>query len=70
MLSDAELAAYRRDGFLKIDGFADPAACEALVARSYDLIDAFDPSTVSVFTTDEQVRKTETVEGSKASMRS
>lgn len=59
MLSDADLAAYRRDGFLRIDGFADPAACEALVARSYDLIDAFDPATVSVFTTDEQVRTTD-----------
>lgn len=59
MLSDADLTAYRRDGFLKIDGFAEAAACDRLVARSYELIDAFDPSTVSVFTTDEQVRATD-----------
>ena len=57
MLSDAEIAAYRRDGFLVVKGFADPAACDRLVQRSYELIDAFDPSTVSVFTTDEQTRK-------------
>jgi len=59
MLSDAELAAYRRDGFLVVKGFADPAACDRLVQRSYELIDAFDPATVSVFTTDEQTRTTD-----------
>ncbi len=59
MLNDAGLAAYRYDGFLKIDGFAGPAACDRLVARSYELIDAFDPAAVSVFTTDEQVRTTD-----------
>lgn len=59
MLSDAEIAAYRRDGFLVVRGFADPAACDRLVQRSYELIDAFDPNTVSVFTTDEQTRTTD-----------
>ncbi|MBL8687746.1 MAG: phytanoyl-CoA dioxygenase family protein [Rhodospirillaceae bacterium] len=59
MLSDAELTAYRRDGFLVVKGFADPAACDRLVQRSYELIDAFDPTTVSVFTTDEQTRTTD-----------
>lgn len=59
MLSDAELQAYRRDGFLVVKGFADPAACDRLVQRSYELIDAFDPRTVSVFTTDEQTRTTD-----------
>ena len=59
MLSDAEIAAYRRDGFLVVRGFSDPAACDRLVQRSYELIDAFDPSTVSVFTTDEQTRTTD-----------
>ncbi len=59
MLTDAQLAAYRRDGFLVVKGFADPAACDRLVARSYDLIDEFDPATVSVFTTDEQTRTTD-----------
>ncbi len=59
MLSEADLAAYRRDGFLTIEGFAGAEACDRLVARSYELIDAFDPATVSVFTTDEQVRTTD-----------
>ena len=59
MLSDAELQAYRRDGFLVVKGFADPAVCDRLVQRSYELIDAFDPTTVSVFTTDEQTRTTD-----------
>ncbi len=59
MLTEAQLAAYRRDGFLVIEGFADTAACDRLIERSYALIDDFDPSTVSVFTTDEQVRTTD-----------
>ena len=59
MLTETQLAAYRRDGFLVVKGFADPAACDRLVARSYALIDAFDPATVSVFTTDEQTRSTD-----------
>jgi phytanoyl-CoA hydroxylase len=59
MLTDTQLAAYRRDGFLVIEGFADAAACGRLIERSYALIDDFDPSTVSVFTTDEQVRTTD-----------
>lgn len=59
MLTDAQLAAYRRDGFLVVKGFADPAACDRLVQRSYELIDGFDPATVSVFTTDEQTRTTD-----------
>lgn len=59
MLTDTQLAAYRRDGFLVIEGFAAAAACDRLIDRSYALIDDFDPSTVSVFTTDEQVRTTD-----------
>jgi len=59
VLSEAEREAYRRDGFLVIEGFAAPEACDRLVARSYALIDGFDPSTVSVFTTDEQARTTD-----------
>lgn len=59
MLSDDQIAAYRRDGFLVVKGFADPAACDRLVARSYELIDAFDPATISVFTTNEQTRTTD-----------
>jgi phytanoyl-CoA hydroxylase len=59
MLSDEQLANWRRDGFLVVEDFAAPADCERLVARAYALIDGFDPETVSVFTTDEQVRTTD-----------
>jgi phytanoyl-CoA hydroxylase len=59
VLSDAERAAYRRDGYLVIKGFADPETCDRLVARGYEMIDGFDPATVSVFTTDEQARTTD-----------
>jgi len=59
VLSEAQREAYRRDGFLVVEGFADPAACDRLVARGYALIDGFDTSTVSVFTTDEQTRTTD-----------
>jgi phytanoyl-CoA hydroxylase len=59
VLSEAQREAYRRDGFLVIEGFAAAEACDRLVAHGYGLIDAFDPATVSVFTTDEQVRTTD-----------
>jgi hypothetical protein len=58
-LSEAQRAAYHRDGWLVVEGFADGGACDRLVRRSYELIDGFDPATVSVFTTDEQVRTTD-----------
>ncbi|MBM3535579.1 MAG: phytanoyl-CoA dioxygenase family protein [Alphaproteobacteria bacterium] len=59
MLSEAERQAYRRDGFLVVRDFAAAEACDRLVARSYELIDGFDPKSVSVFTTDEQTRTTD-----------
>ena len=42
--------AYRRDGFLIVEGFKTPEECDALRRRTHDLVEAFDPSTVtSVF---------------------
>lgn len=55
MLSAAQAAAWQRDGFLHLEGFVDPAACEALRARMDELLEAFDPSGLStVFSTDDQ----------------
>lgn len=51
---------YEMDGFVVIEGFADPAECDRLVARSGELIAAFDPETVrSVFSTTDQTRTTD-----------
>jgi phytanoyl-CoA hydroxylase len=47
---------YERDGFLVLEDFVDPADCESLVARAAELVGAFRPDTVSVFTTREQTR--------------
>ncbi len=51
-LTDAQRHAFDRDGFLAIEGFADPAACDALRERAAALVAGFDPGEVrSVFST-------------------
>ena len=47
---------FERDGVLVIEGFADPAACRALIRRSHELLEEFEPESISVFTTHEQTR--------------
>ncbi len=43
-------AAYARDGFLIVEGFKTPEECDALRRRTHELVEAFDPATVtSVF---------------------
>jgi phytanoyl-CoA hydroxylase len=42
-LSDAMVAAYARDGFLVLDGFAAPETCALLRARIEALVESFDP---------------------------
>lgn len=60
MLTGEQIQAFRRNGYLKIEGFADPIACDRLMARAADLIDGFDPASVrSVFSTTEQERTTD-----------
>ncbi|HEY6462570.1 MAG TPA: phytanoyl-CoA dioxygenase family protein, partial [Polyangiaceae bacterium] len=59
-LSDDQLARFRRDGYLVLEGFAPEGECDALRARADALVDAFDPrERRSVFTTDEQARRTD-----------
>lgn len=54
-LSPDQLARYRRDGFLVIDGFAPPEACDGLRRRMAELLAAFDPGGLAtVFDTTDQ----------------
>ncbi len=55
-LSADERAAFARDGYLVVPGFLSPARCAALRERARELVEAFDPTTVSVFSTREQTR--------------
>jgi phytanoyl-CoA hydroxylase len=47
---------YERDGFLVLERFATPAACDALIARAGELVRGFAPDTVSIFSTRDQAR--------------
>jgi phytanoyl-CoA hydroxylase len=55
MLSDAQRAAYARDGFLVLRDFVPAAECDALQARAAALVAAFDPGPArTVFSTADQ----------------
>ena len=57
MLTDKQLADYKRDGFLVLDDFVSAEACDELRARAEELVRGFDPSGVrSIFSTHEQTR--------------
>ncbi|MEZ5203632.1 MAG: phytanoyl-CoA dioxygenase family protein [Acidimicrobiales bacterium] len=56
MLSDAQVARWERDGYLAIPDAIDPARCDELRARAEQIVDDFDPATVSIFSTHEQTR--------------
>uniref|UniRef100_A0A7R9U0J0 DEAD-box RNA helicase Q domain-containing protein n=1 Tax=Prasinoderma coloniale TaxID=156133 RepID=A0A7R9U0J0_9VIRI len=60
-LSDEQVAAFRRDGVLVLEGFSSAEEVEALKARMLQIVeDDFDPAAVrSVFSTDEQTRKSD-----------
>jgi phytanoyl-CoA hydroxylase len=51
---------YERDGFLILEGFAAPAACDAVMARAAEIVEAFRPETYSIFSTHEQTRTVDT----------
>jgi len=60
MLSTQQLAAYKRDGYLVLERFADEAECEQLRARAEQLVHEFDPAeVVSIFSTHAQSRLTD-----------
>src|SRR5438270_2220832 len=56
MLTTQQLAQYKCDGFLVLEDFVSAADCAALRARAEELVAAFDPSVVSIFSTHEQTR--------------
>ncbi|MEM7446207.1 MAG: phytanoyl-CoA dioxygenase family protein [Pseudomonadota bacterium] len=59
-LSNEQIEAFDRDGFLKVEGFADPATCDRLIECANRLVDGFDPGDVqSIFSTTDQKRKTD-----------
>jgi len=54
-LTPEQLAQYKDDGFLVLDAFTDPAACDRIRARAEAMVSAFDAGgIVSVFSTQEQ----------------
>src|SRR6266566_8733196 len=56
-IDDEQLAGYERDGFLVLEDFVRPEACDALRARANELVREFDPAgIVSIFSTHEQTR--------------
>ncbi len=60
MLAAEQRARFAADGYLVLEGFVDPAACDRLRARADALVAAFDPGPArSVFTTDAQARRTD-----------
>ena len=60
VLSEAQRAQFRDDGFLVLDGFCDAAACDELRDRATALVAGFEPGERrTIFTTDEQARRTD-----------
>ena len=59
MLTPEQLERYDRDGFLVLEDFVAPSECDRLRARAEELVAAFEPETVSVFSTREQTRTSE-----------
>ncbi|HBB95151.1 MAG TPA: phytanoyl-CoA dioxygenase [Blastocatellia bacterium] len=56
-MTSAELDQYERDGFLVLEDFVPPEACDALRGRANELVREFDPAgVVSIFSTREQTR--------------
>lgn len=55
-LDQTQIDAWERDGFLAIPDAIPLDRCEALMARAAEIVDAFDPQTVSIFSTHEQTR--------------
>ncbi len=59
MLTTAQRESFDRDGFLVLEDAVDLEQCAALMARAEQLVEAFEPETVSVFSTKDQSRTTD-----------
>lgn len=51
---------FERDGFLVLPNFIEPGVCDALIARADEILRAWVPDTVSIFSTNEQTRRSDT----------
>jgi phytanoyl-CoA hydroxylase len=59
-LSPEQFERYGRDGFLILENFVQPEACDALRRRASEMVEAFDPAgSFSIFSTREQTRKSD-----------
>jgi phytanoyl-CoA hydroxylase len=59
-VTPAQHSQFATDGFVILDGFVDPSACDALRSRAEDLVAGFDADAHrSIFTTDDQARRTD-----------
>jgi len=47
---------FHENGYLVIEDFWTRETCDNLIKRANEIVEEFDPSTVSVFSTNEQVR--------------
>jgi phytanoyl-CoA hydroxylase len=57
VLTDDQIDAYHRDGFLVIEGFVPPERCVELKRRAVQLVEQWEPSAErTVFTTEQQER--------------
>ena len=59
MLTAAQVEDFDRDGFLVLQGAVGLDECLRLVERAEELVEGFEPSTVSVFSTTDQTRTTD-----------
>ena len=50
---------YEHDGFVVLERFVEPAACDVLIEAADRIVRAFQPETLSIFTTHEQSRRTD-----------
>src|SRR4051812_3133368 len=55
-LSAEQRARFHQDGFLVVPRFVAEAECDTLIDRARALVDAFELSTISIFSTNEQTR--------------
>jgi phytanoyl-CoA hydroxylase len=58
VLSSTQISAFRRDGFLVLEGFVDEGACSALRTRALGVAEEVvpDPRTATIFTADGEQR--------------
>jgi phytanoyl-CoA hydroxylase len=60
ILTDEQRARWARDGYLVLEGFVSPEACDTLIGRARKMVDAFEPGEVaSIFSTTDQALTTD-----------